>query len=452
MEKAILKATIFTPFRGVWGLPVICWGTPGTAKTAYIEEICNEFSMPYETLSPSERGEGAFGVVPVPDGGLAGKERLMALSDRVVQLMNGKRKMPHEEAFAKAMAELPSGDMILRYPPPDWVHKFIETKRGVVFVDEITTAAPALQAPLMGLVHARRIGGYRFEPGVRVIGAANPPEMAAGGFDLSPPLANRFGHLEWAPPSPEEHVQFMLRGRSGNEGLQDKMLDAIEGNDQKSEDLEEKPEAFDAEAEESRIMKAWPNAWARAVGLETAFIRARGGSLKNKMPDANTSGAGRAWPSDRTWDMATHAYASGFVHNLSKSEHEKFVEAFIGAGVGQEWFGFMEKQDLPDPAALLDGKIQFKHESTRIDRTVAVLQSCVALVAPKSAIKRQDRGVALWNLIEKMADQKSDLDVIVPTVQTLIDVDLCSMSYSGNTLAKINPVLKKAGINAGRRR
>jgi MoxR-like ATPase len=415
LHTNILKADLFTPFRGRWGVPLLFWGMPGVAKTAVIEEITAKFNMICETLSPSERGEGAFGVIPVP-------------------------------------VTRKDGTTILTYPAPDWVEKFMTAGRGVVFVDEATSTPPALQAPLMGLIHARRIGGVTFGPGVRVVAAANPPEFAAGGYDLAPPLANRFGHLDWTPPTEDEHIQFMLRGSSGTARLAQHLNEMAEDLGEDAPADAEAEMTYDAEAEERRVLKAWPEAWAVAVGLETAFIRRRPG-LKNKLADkkVDATSLGRAYPSDRTWDLATHAYASAIVHNLSEAEHETFVEAFIGAGVAGEWFTFIREQNLPDPAKLLDGKEKFKHDSTRIDRTVAVLQSCVALIAPKGAAKRSERSSALWSILEKMTEDKADLDIIVPTVHALIDSELHAMKDAAKTLAKINPILKKAGIQPGGR-
>jgi MoxR-like ATPase len=410
----ILKAAINTPMRGErWGLPLLCWGIPGAAKTAVIEEIGFGLAMPVETLSPSERGEGAFGVVPVP---ITQKD----------------------------------GSVLLTYPAPEWTARFTAMGRGIVFVDEATSTPPALQAPLMGLILARRIGGHVLPKGVRVIAAANPVELAAGGFDLAAPLANRFGHLEWSPPSEDEHIQYMLRGSSGHARLTQHLKEMAEdlGDTPPEDDAPEM--TYDIEAEEQRVLKAWPLAWAKAVGLETAFIRRRP-ALKNVMPKAGDAKTGRSFPTDRTWDFATHAYASALVHGLSEAEHETFVEAFIGAGVAGEWFTFINEQDLPDPAKLLDGKEKFSHESTRIDRTVAVLQACVALIAPKGAAKRSERSAALWGILEKMTEEKSDLDIIVPTVHALIDSELHAMKDAAKTLAKINPVLKKAGIQPGRK-
>lgn len=438
MKTAILKAALFTPLRrGFWGLPLLCWGEPGVAKTAVIEELAGRYSFPCETLSPSERGEGAFGVVPVPASAVDDHSYLGALSERLVELMTPRGKNPglsYEAALAQSLKEVPRAAVLLTYPAPEWVGQFMEHGRGIVFVDEATSTPPALQAPLMGLILARRIGGVTLPKGVRVLSAANPVEIAAGGFDIAAPVANRVGHIDWAKPSVEEHVQFMLRGEVAQNDDEDEQKDAV--------------------AEEKRVLAMWGNSWAKAVGYETSFLTKRP-SLKNQCPKAGDPKASRAWPSDRTWEMATRALASAEVHGLSQSETEVFVEAFVGAGVAGELFTYMQEQDLPDPADLLDGKggVSFKHNPQRIDRTVAVLGACAALVTPKTADKRKDRSEALWGILDAMASgAKSDLDIIVPSVHAMIDADLHTMPAASRPLSRVQPVLRAAGITPGARR
>ncbi|EUA17503.1 ATPase associated with various cellular activities AAA_5 domain protein [Mycobacterium xenopi 3993] len=46
---------------------------------------------------------------------------------------------------------------------------------------------------------------------VRMIAAANPPEQAAGGYDLEPPLSNRFCHVGFTP-SVDEWLDGMATG------------------------------------------------------------------------------------------------------------------------------------------------------------------------------------------------------------------------------------------------
>lgn len=391
MHTAILRAALFTPTsNGGWGLPLLLEGSPGAAKTSIIEELSASCGLECETLSPSERGEGAFGVVMVPAG--------------------------------------QGADMVLRAPRPDWTEKFDATQRGVVFVDELTSTPPALQAPLMGLLLAKRIAGFKLPKGVRLLGACNPAEIAAGGFDLAAPVANRLGHLDWPNLSVAEHVSYMLRGGA-----------------------EEREEPAVAEDEEARVLAAWGPAWAKAVGLETAFLTRRA-DLKNKVPAAHDPKASKAWPSDRTWEFATRAKASAEVHNLSASETSLFVEAFIGSAAAGEFFTFIEQQDLPDPVALLDGKTDFKHSSKRLDRTLAVLASCTALVTPQNAVKRKERANVLWDLMEKMTTDKADLDIFVPSSGALIDALLHTSGSAGKMLSRLQPVLRQANVTPGGRK
>lgn len=390
MKTNIVKAALFTPAgKGRMGLPLLLWGEPGTVKTSIIEEVCARYALPCECLSPGERGEGAFGVVPVPIG--------------------------------------KGADTVLRYPRPDWTEKFDNGAGGVVFVDEMTTAPPALQAPLLGLLLARRIGGFQLGPRVRVIGAANPPEYAAGGFDLASAVANRIGHIEWTAPTIEEHAAYMLRGDAG-----------------------EKVEAtLDAETEEARVEKLWPDAWAKARGLEVAFLSRRS-NLKNACPKANDPKASRGWPSDRSWENATRAFASAEVHRLTESEREEFAAGFVGEGAASEFFAFATDQDLADPARVLDGKDKFTHSASRIDRTAALLSGCAALVTPAGATKRKERTEAMWGLVSDLVSSKSDLDVMVPPVQALVEAKLhAGGGTATKVLATLQPLLKAGGVRQG---
>ncbi len=171
MKTNIVRVALFTPGPGgTWGLPLLLWGLPGVAKTAILRQLAAEYGLPIETLSPAARGEGAFGVTPVPAGGR------------------------------------------MTYPRPDWTDRFEEAGRGIVFVDEINLAASHYAGALLGLLSERVLGSYQFPPGVRVMAAANPPSIAAasGGWDLSAPAANRVGHLDWESPKVEEWVDWLF--------------------------------------------------------------------------------------------------------------------------------------------------------------------------------------------------------------------------------------------------
>jgi MoxR-like ATPase len=433
MKTAIIRAALFTPFsKGRWGLPICVEDEPGTAKSAAIVEVAEELGMPYEILSPGERGEAAFGVVPVPVSDTEGYA--LTLSTVIAEALKEGRSVADSLDLAlRAAGRKPATRLC--YPRPDWTDKFIgsggEDLGGVIFVDEVTTAPPMIQAALLGLVLERRIGSHTFGPRVRVVGAYNPPELAAGGFDLSAPLANRTGHIRWGAPTVEEHAAYMLRGDTGSAERSGVRADL-------------------AVAEEKRVLGLWPEAFASARGLEVAFLTRRP-NLKNVCPKAGDPKVGRSWPSDRTWEMATRALASADVHDLSDVETEAFVAAFIGEAASSEFFAFKQDQDLPNPADLLDGKEHFSHSSKRPDRTAAVLNACAALVTPMGSTKRSERADALWSLIEKEAKGKADLDLFVPCVFALIDANLHARKSATMAMSAVQPILRHAKITPGKR-
>ena len=62
---------------------------------------------------------------------------------------------------------------------------------GILFLDQLSTAPPAVQAALLRVALERTVCDLELPAGVAVVAAANPPEQAASGWDLSRPLASR---------------------------------------------------------------------------------------------------------------------------------------------------------------------------------------------------------------------------------------------------------------------
>ena len=81
--------------------------------------------------------------------------------------------------------------------PPDWAVRLRRAGDGLLFLDELSSAPPAVQAALLRVVLERRVGSLALPDGVRIVAAANPAGSAADGWQLAPPLANRFVHLDW---------------------------------------------------------------------------------------------------------------------------------------------------------------------------------------------------------------------------------------------------------------
>jgi len=380
-SESIIKAALFTPTSRGWGLPALFWGLSGVGKSDLIESVGKKWRMHVEVLSPSERGEGAFGVTPVP------------------------RQV--------------GSAYVMSYPAPDWIESFEDfDERGIVFLDELTTAPPIIQAAMLGLIQAKRIGGATLPKGVRILAAANPPELAAGGWDLAPPAANRLGHLHWSPPTEEEWADFELGGAQL-----------------------EPTEVLDPAAEEARVLKVWGRERAKAVGLFTAFhLRKRG--MLHKQPEAGSPQATRAWASHRSWSNAILAWTSSAVHSLTAAERIAFVEGFVGEGATRELLAFAHTMDLPDPVDLLEGRVTWEHDPRRLDRSQAVISSCVALVTGAPKDNAEVRVPALWTLLDRCPAD----DVTALAVRPLSKAGLTRTREAVPVLARLRPVLVAAGL------
>jgi AAA domain (dynein-related subfamily) len=81
------------------------------------------------------------------------------------------------------------------YPP-----EFLPQKgRGILFLDELNMAPPAMQGVAQQLILDRQVGSYLVPDGWFVWAAGNRKEDRAAVFDMPTPLANRFLHLQVTP-------------------------------------------------------------------------------------------------------------------------------------------------------------------------------------------------------------------------------------------------------------
>ena len=97
--------------------------------------------------------------------------------------------------------------------PPKWAQD-CQHGQWVLFLDELTTCPPAVQAALLGVIAENRVGDAVLPDTVWKLAACNPPDCAANGSELEPPLANRLCHLTW-----ETDVEAWQRGMSNALGF-----------------------------------------------------------------------------------------------------------------------------------------------------------------------------------------------------------------------------------------
>lgn len=66
---------------------------------------------------------------------------------------------------------------------------------AILFLDELTAAAPSLQPTVYGLLQERRVGRHRLPPQVMVIAAGNRVEDGAIAYDMGSALSDRLIHM-----------------------------------------------------------------------------------------------------------------------------------------------------------------------------------------------------------------------------------------------------------------
>lgn len=319
-------------------LPVLLWGEPGIGKTAAMSQLAADLDLPLTTVIASVHEPSDFSGLPV-----VGDD-------------------PAEQGVPMA--------------PPDWAVRLVRAGRGLLFLDELSTAPPAVQAALLRLVLERRVGALRLPPAVRIVAAANPRASAADGWELGAPLANRFVHLQWT-----YEPEVVVRGLRGT--WPRTVLPRL--------DRERLPSAVDFAR--------------RAV---CAFLSARP-ALVHRMP-TDEARRGGPWPSPRSWEMVLRLIAFATAADTSREVLSTVVRGTVGDGPGLELLASLDRLDLPDPELLLADPANAELPE-RGDLCQTVLDAVVAAVRARPEKARWE---AAWSLLARVAESGPADLVVVP--------------------------------------
>jgi hypothetical protein len=319
-------------------LPVLLWGEPGIGKTAALTQLAESLDLPLTTVIASVHEPSDFSGLPVV----------------------GDDPAVHGVPMA----------------PPDWAVRLVRAGRGLLFLDELSTAPPAVQAALLRLVLERRIGALQLPPGVRIVAAANPRSSAADGWELSPPLANRFVHLQWT----HDH-DVVVRGLGGTW-----------------------PRATLPRLDPGKVLEAVDFARRAVCGLLSARP-----TLVHRLPSGEARRGG-AWPSPRSWDMTLTLIAFATAAGSSREVLSLLVRGTVGDGPGLELLAGLDRMDLPDPEAVLADPTGVELPE-RGDLRQAVLDGAVDAVRKRPDKSRWD---AAWTLLVRAVETGAPDLVVVP--------------------------------------
>ena len=333
-------------------VPALLWGEPGIGKTQRIAQMAASHDFFMEIIIASTRDPSDFSGLPYrTDSGVA-------------------------------------------MSPPAWAIRANEaTKKhpmSVVFLDEISTAPPSVQAAVLRIFGEKVAGEYKMNDQVALIAAANPPECAAGGWELAPPMANRFAHFS-VEPDADAWVKWALSGQN------------------------------DKSQKWPRLPKGWDDGIRAQLGIISAYVQTRpqalhqmpGGKHSNSKEDAD---AGRAWASPRSWHNSAILLAACEAVGATNDIKQVSIAATIGAANALEYLTWRRNLDLPDPAEVLKNpKLITEKILKRADLIWATMSSVVSYVVSESQ-KNPDIWYKSWDVMGKLLEaNKKDLVTVFAT-------------------------------------
>ncbi|HEY9050866.1 MAG TPA: AAA family ATPase [Gammaproteobacteria bacterium] len=238
--------------------PVMLWGPPGVGKSQIVAQVAEQYQVPVIDIRLSQMEPSDLRGIPFRVGDLV-------------------------EWATPAM--LPNAER--------------HGTKGILFLDEITSAPPSVSAAAYQLILDRRLGNYKVPDGWAIFAAGNRQGDRGVTYTMPAPLANRFSHYE------------------------------VDVN-----------------------LDDWV-AWAWDHGIDEkviAFIRFRPDLLFDFDPSHNPV----AFPSPRSWEFANNA-----LHKF-EDHPELFLgalQACVGPAAGIELNAFIQSLDqMPDLDAIIDGQ------------------------------------------------------------------------------------------------
>jgi hypothetical protein len=255
-RKAILKA--FQVKR-----PIFLWGPPGIGKSEVVADITEEM------------------------GGLMIDLRMAQMEPTDIRGIPFFNKDLNKMDWAEPI-DLPDQELASQYPII------------VLFLDEMNSAPPAVQAAGYQLILNRRVGKYRLPDNVVIVAAGNRDSDKGVTYRMPMPLANRFIHLEMRAD-----------------------------------------------------FNAWQN-WAVNKGIHKDVV----GYLsfaKNDMYDFNAKSSSRAFATPRSWVFVSQLLDD---NDTDTNTLENLVAGSVGEGLAVKFMAHRKVAGrMPNPTDILDGKV-----------------------------------------------------------------------------------------------
>ncbi len=248
--------------------PINLIGPPGIGKSAIVAIVAAELKLPFEPLILSLCDPTDIGGFPVSTGG------------------NAENKLG-------SINRLPLGCI-----------KRATQEPVLLFLDELTCASPAVQGAALRLVYERWAGDVKLHPGTRIVAAANPPEQASGGWELSLPLLGRMTQINMRPANKEVQEYFYN-------------LDA---------------KFVEVNGEKERLVKEMTTA--QTIATDFAATIEMAPDLLCIDPPPGASSSGKAWGAPRSWERGIRVIAQAL--DAGEQDSGSVFAAVLAGNVGED--------------------------------------------------------------------------------------------------------------------
>ena len=151
MTPAALKAYLNNLLSKNLKISTMIWGAPGIGKSSIVSQLTQKHQLDFVDVRLSQLAPTDLRGLPVAEEGIS------------------------------------------KWYPPEFLPR---NGQGILFLDELNMAPPAMQGVAQQLILDRRVGSYTVPDGWYVWAAGNRKEDRAAVFDMPSPLANRFLHLQ----------------------------------------------------------------------------------------------------------------------------------------------------------------------------------------------------------------------------------------------------------------
>ncbi len=246
--------------------PMFFWGPPGIGKSAVPRDICKTRNLTLVDIRMSLLDPTDLRGIP-------------AVVDEKCQVCKGTGGEQHNCSTCGGTGIR----TVAKWLEPSMLPK---EGKGILFLDELTSAPPLQQASAYQLTLDRRIGEYAVPDGFYIMAAGNNLTDRAVVYPMSTALRNRFTHINF------------------EYNLDDWLV------------------------------------WARDAGINTyiqAFLTWRGGELLFNFKPESTD---KAFATPRSWEFSSRVLA-----HFHPSIQREMLDGTIGGGAAAEFIGFLKLQE-----------------------------------------------------------------------------------------------------------